>query len=100
MRKAAKSTESEIKWVHHRQSRACHRDGVFSVEAYGDDAKCRLLAAGCRHLKPKGHRMKRGLPLLLAALIGSPAHAQTTQNTRRDVVLWYKAFDQKTPTLL
>jgi len=38
--------------------------------------------------------------LLLAALIGSPAHAQTTQNNRRDVVLWYEAFDQKNPALL
>src|SRR3981081_348448 len=44
--------------------------------------------------------MKLALPVLLAALIGSPAHAQTAQDNRRDVVLWYEAFDQKTPALL
>jgi steroid delta-isomerase-like uncharacterized protein len=44
--------------------------------------------------------MKLALPVLLAALIGSPAHAQTAQDNRRDVVLWYEAFDQKNPALL
>src|SRR5712672_4028615 len=44
--------------------------------------------------------MRLALPVLLAALIGSPAHAQTAQDNRRDVVLWYEAFDQKNPALL
>jgi len=44
--------------------------------------------------------MKLVLPVLLAALIGSQAHAQSTQDNRRDVVLWYEAFDQKNPALL
>jgi steroid delta-isomerase-like uncharacterized protein len=92
--------EANIKWVLHRQSLTCHRDVVFSVEAYGDDAGARLLAAGAATSSQRDIAMKLALPVLLAALIGSPAHAQTTQDNRRDVVLWYEAFDQKNPALL
>ena len=89
-----------IKWVHHRQSLTCHRDVVFSVEAYGDDASAAYSPRGAVTSSQRDIAMKLALPLLLAALIGSPAHAQTTQNNRRDVALWYEAFDQKNPTLL
>jgi hypothetical protein len=44
----------DIKWVHHRQNLTCHRDVVFSVEAYGDDASARLLAARVPSPQAKG----------------------------------------------
>ena len=78
----------------------CHRDVVFSVEAYGEDASDRLIAADAVASSQRDIAMKLALPVLLAALIGSLAHAQTTQDNRRDVVLWYEAFDQKNPALL
>ena len=50
----------------------CHRDVVFSVEAYGEDASDRLIAADAVASSQRDIAMKLALPVLLAALIGSP----------------------------
>jgi steroid delta-isomerase-like uncharacterized protein len=74
---------------------------VFGVEANGDEpAPPRLLVSRAVTSSQWDIAMKLVLPVLLAALIGSQAHAQSTQDNRRDVVLWYEAFDQKNPALL
>jgi steroid delta-isomerase-like uncharacterized protein len=70
------------------------------VVAHGDDASARLIATGAVTLTPRDFAMKLALPLLLAALFGSPVHGQTAEDNRREVVLWYEAFDQNKPALL